>query len=983
MDGKVSFFKHLGEHLDKTDNKIKPNNPARGYNGLEIKPLTEVLEYTLTLDPKKPKHFDGGMFSYQSNVCGKYDPSKSEPCECNKDMVNDVIFIDIDHISRKDADTIFNSFEKMAAAYPALHSIQYSSSYYVGSNPDSVGMHLFVLTVPKKATEIEYDIRLAAGVAKQIIKKVCGLDVELDESVLNPYHRAFIHYGEYKVNPTAFPITFPQEFKDKIVDEFKDLFKKFDVKTEQKRIEGNGSTNYEESKYNVIQLFDPTEIKRTPKYYPHNKRWPIFQTLYYCNKDLNWIKAAAAKICLKEHGHGVAFTEDEWNNEIITHINAAPIAVGALDAWLKRLSKIGLIAIEEKRKDPTPVQTNPNYACIDMDAEMGMPETLFDTRSSKFLSSYVRDIDSYIQNENILSIIAPTGSGKTSCLSGIVNGKRTGKGLVDLYPNSYIIVPMNVTNELYKGLNIVSSNSNNKIIYGKPNVMIWDQFNKNFDVIKRHCPDIVFIDESHTLYLDRSYRNSAIKCIEKLRLLQDLGTKIVFISATPAGEINMFNAFVLEFKRKDTRHVKFQLCYTEDTLSAIIDDIKIGGFDKICVFSDRDSRIAYATCIEINKDATIYHSEWKSNVDQLRKDEKVISPVSFFTCLAFNGLNIRNTGEKILIDIRLTPGETTYNEIIQIIGRFRFNDDIIVRLYVDNKYSSKIDLQEAFNDAKVIIDSDSEEVITPYWERMNDKDVQDALTSINEYCDKFSLSYIVSLIKNDGYQIKAYKVTGAVRMKKENPLKKKASDLYKALRMKKIDMIDRENIDKEVLKFIDQWEHEINAMRYSYNDNVLEVLDSMISKDSKKTPKLISTMIDEIRNILKICNMTDQEWNDMVSKRDVLLSDQNLSQRLKNALRGVFTKNNELREKYKDMDFNNLVTNIIDENDEKLDSFFRSQAEKGKKGDKIKKSEAAKKGKRIIYNGVEYSTCKECAAAIGKSVDTVTRWIKNGKIITV
>ena len=141
----------------------------------------------------------------------------------------------------------------------------------------------------------------------------------------------------------------------------------------------------------------------------------------------------------------------------------------------------------------------------------------------------------------------------------------------------------------------------------------------------------------------------------------------------------------------------------------------------------------------INKDATIYHSEWKSNVDQLRKDEKVISPVSFFTCLAFNGLNIRNTGEKILVDIRLAQGETTYNEIIQIIGRFRFNDDITVRLYVDNKYSSKVDLQEAFNDAKAIIDSDSEEVITPYWERMNDKDVQDALTSINEYCDKFSL----------------------------------------------------------------------------------------------------------------------------------------------------------------------------------------------------------------------------------------------------
>ena len=142
-------------------------------------------------------------------------------------------------------------------------------------------------------------------------------------------------------------------------------------------------------------------------------------------------------------------------------------------------------------------------------------------------------------------------------------------------------------------------------------------------------------------------------------------------------------------------------------------------------------------------------------------------------------------------------------------------------------------------------------------------------------------------------------------------------------------------------------------------------------------------MVDEIRNILKIWNMTDQEWIEMVSKRDVLLSDKNLSQRLKNALRSVFTKNDELREKYKDMDFNNLAANLIDEQDTIFDSYSESQAEKGKKGDKIKKSEAAKKGKRIIYNGVEYSTCKECAAAIGKSIDTITRWIKNGKIITV
>ena len=82
------------------------------------------------------------------------------------------------------------------------------------------------------------------------------------------------------------------------------------------------------------------------------------------------------------------------------------------------------------------------------------------------------------------------------------------------------------------------------------------------------------------------------------------------------------------------------------------------------------------------------------------------------------------------------------------------------------------------------------------------------------------------------------------------------------------------------------------------------------------------------------------------------------------------------------MDFNNLVTNIIDDQDVFFDSYIESRSEGGKKGDKIKKGEAGKKGKRIIYNGVEYSTCKECAAAIGISTTTVTRWVKEGKIIT-
>ena len=93
-----------------------------------------------------------------------------------------------------------------------------------------------------------------------------------------------------------------------------------------------------------------------------------------------------------------------------------------------------------------------------------------------------------------------------------------------------------------------------------------------------------------------------------------------------------------------------------------------------------------------------------------------------------------------------------------------------------------------------------------------------------------------------------------------------------------------------------------------------------------------------------------------------------------------FKENDAIRDKYKGLVELGILQYEVEDVD--FDAIIKSRSEGGKKGDKIKKSEAGKKGKRIIYNGVEYATCKECAAAIGKSINTVTDWIKKGKIIT-
>ena len=598
---------------------------------------------------------------------------------------------------------------------------------------------------------------------------------------------------------------------------------------------------------------------------------------------------------------------------------------------------------------------------------------------SPYLSSYVDTICDYIQNENVLTVYAPTGAGKTTCISGCVKdennrSKKVCKGIVDSYPNSIVLVPFNVTNNLYDSMNIISSENNNEYKPGKPNVMIWDQFNKIASSIN---PEIVIVDESHTLFLDRTYRDSAVETINTLYTYLQKGIKVVFVSATPAGEIKIFNSFVLRFKKEDERDVKITFCTVNDTFTSILKDIRRGGFDKICVFSDRDAKMLYANCLSEGLDnMTIYHSDFRKNVDQLRRDEKINNRISFLTCIAFNGLNVRNKGEKILIDIRMTQGETSYNEIIQIIGRFRNNKDITVRLYADGKYSEDVDLDVLFHDAKVIVESGSIEVNSEYWERMNNGNVQDAYKQIESFYKSQDIVSIIGLLKKD-YPISV--VNNVIKkgdlVARQNPYKRKASDIFRKNRNGE----EIEVTEPMISDYLNEWNHRVEEMMVVC-PGAWELVDKLLGGGKKVVKTLVSTVIDKAERIIRLSCISDEDWNEEVAKRPLILKDLK-NQGLVKSLVKRFKENDAIRDKYKGLVELGILQYEVEDVD--FDAIIKSRSEGGKKGDRTKKSEAGKKGKRIIYNGVEYSTCKECAAAIGKSVDTVTRWIKEGKITTI
>ena len=509
----------------------------------------------------------------------------------------------------------------------------------------------------------------------------------------------------------------------------------------------------------------------------------------------------------------------------------------------------------------------------------------------KYMSDYVDEVERSIAKEQILTISAPTGTGKTTMLE-----KLTKK----YHKKAIILVPFNVTNQLYRWSNVVSSMSTNKFLPGRINTMIWDQFIKNYKEIEQSS-DIIFVDESHTLFLDRSYRDSAVGVWAKFQTWIQLGKKIVFVSATPAGEIAKLNSRVLKFIKNDKRNVKVNILSTNDTLTALEQDLHNKEYDRVCVFSDRDVKILYARlCIKGEQDdSRIYHSQWSKNVEELKTTEKLTARMNLLTCIAFNGLNIKNAGENICVSVRYTEGVTTLNELIQIVGRFRDNKNITLNIYVDNKYTTFEDLDELFANAKTITDYESnEELKSEYYERLASGSVQDSLREIDAYEKMWTLGNIIREMKSR-YPIEVVnKVFDTEHMvKRINPIKKQASDLFVGFLSGKIDeeTFNEQYTNTDMEDFINGWRREMNNIVWQVGEKV-GIVDVIVAECEKQNT-LIDNAIKKIKHIIWIVGMGESRWNEEVANRAGLKSLLKGTTMIKRAMT-QFKKDDEIRAKY-------------------------------------------------------------------------------------
>lgn len=915
---------------------------------MQEKELDWILDYCKNvLKPGGGKHQDGIIIPVLKNTLGKIDaPHYGEV------RYDGTICVDIDHISTEWADKIFNNFEEICKYLTCLYAIQYSSSYYIRKGSDDVGLHIYLGDKGGDGfTYREHSKFLLVSIAVAIYKAT-GLNVydlhktlwektkgDTNTKVLDthnciPGQRFFLYHSDYKKNPYFVPM--------------EDSFYEKEIGKARKSCplilgyEDSSKSSAIASKEEDVKLVGKITKKIDLSY------GPDFTVANYLN-HIGWKEEDIVKLMLaidnhdkvaylKKHGKSL---EDHFRqitragkNRELTEDQVKSAKEILRSTGIDVVLDIDKVEAVEKKE-----QTEANTMTVDI--------------GDDYLSSYIDLIDDKINQENVLAIVAPTGSGKTTMIMELIKRRR----------RSIIVNPTNINNHLYEGTNIVGSESSNVLKPGHPNTLIIDQFVKRRDEILKMGVELVIIDESHEPTLSQSYRDASVKFMKDLPLFTSRGIKIVFVSATPAYEIMRNNAYILNFKRNEHRNIKFKVCVVGDTFENMRRDLirEEYNYDSINIFSNRDAKLLYAYSYINKLDSCIYHSEWKENLKELRQSEKLTHKINFLTCIAFNGLNIKNEYDKVLIEIRYVKGETTYNEIIQIIGRFRFCKNIDVRIYVDGKFENDVDLEEVFKDAKLIIDSDSSEIINSYWERMNNNEIQDALLELTDFKDQFTLKNIISFLKMS-YEVKGFKETVKTKgSERRNVVKKKASDLFRECRSSGVRC---KSDDVEVSKYTDKWGREIDNLVGSYGEEIAEIFDELFSK---KSTLLVDSIIEKVKRVLWVVSFTDEMWKEEREKIE-RLSAKDIGLKTRQSINNTVKKDDAIREKYKNLSLCQVGETICSEIDSSIEALFEGNSRGGSKG------------RQVEYEGKQYESIRELADAISKPESTIYNWIKKDKV---
>lgn len=590
-----------------------------------------------------------------------------------------------------------------------------------------------------------------------------------------------------------------------------------------------------------------------------------------------------------------------------------------------------------------------------------------------FLTEKIDEILRFIESHPRTLLVAPTGTGKTTLVNGMPGVIGLAKRL-----NAVVITPFNSMLHLYN--NMISIRTDGLYCANiddyrsdEPVVIIWDQVNKLLGrIIEDHRP--VIIDESHTLFLDRNYRDAAVSLMKKLKGV----STVIAVTATPTGEEEELGLERLEYRSRKG-FVNATCRYTKSNvglslLGDIIYNNEHSNYDRIVVFSDR-----YARRLHENLDARLIphafiHSKNRTGKDfiALQENEMLTEKITICTALAYNGLNFKNENETVLVLMDVYEGQTLSAHIIQCVGRLRRSAVSLKMYMVAAGDRSTVEQQKMKTD--LVVNSGVSSALVPFDDRLIEQDTYEALQNIEKYLSEHStFERIKSELQSAGY----FHISDQFDSESSDPIhsqlqlkeKRKMEELWLEGFMKGSHPLNEEVTTNEYYRAVDRmwrdlvWKYAIKA------EAVMELLVN------KKSSKHVSTVLEDLSKKFYVNTYPDEEYNEMVSSIERWIKD--LGPTLGALIVKQFKKNlkdmKKWREKYTPCmgDMYRILELDVE------DLWFTLQQHQ----------ETASKAhsgshKKMTYRYEDFTgTVEEIAERFDKASKTIRRWIKEGKVV--
>lgn len=904
--------------------------------------LEDVLEMCSKMKDSGEKHRDGAIFAYYEDVTGAASGTDVKS--------TNVAFFDIDGLTNDKADEIYNTFDELRNWFPYLIAIQYSSGRFVPNPAHGAGLHLYV-QIPEGLSVEQYKFESVniEVILKHILKRHFNIDVTFDTSLRAMGQRFYLYYSPYKYNNETLS-TFKTSY---MLEEDKEMFSRM----------YKGEFHSEMLVQDEVKEVKPKGEMWTGDY---NKNIDDIDALHYRDRFFVFLT-------LKNEGVPL-----QKAYELIEQRLYNPNSGHGIKSWKEQCKSI--------YKSNSTLHTTKGYKMLERYGVFFVyktPSTKILIDDGKYMSDYMNTIVGFIEHHHRSAIVAPTGTGKTS----LINGNKKVKGLAARL-NAVTVVPFNATNKLYDNLYEVSTDTGNEYDDSKNIVLVVDQALRHFKQIKDKT---IIIDEAHVLFSDRTYREVMEKFIDRLN---EENCKVVLITATPTGEVDMFHCDTLEFF-KHRRTVNLEIVETNNPDYTLMNYIHYGMrcFDKVVVFSNSYVRKIYenliADAMYVGQIAYIRSDTKHTDDYQYLVNEEVLNKkLTLCTSVAYNGLNFKNENEEILVINTFKPGETLYSEIVQSAGRIR-KSNVIVKTIVEKESEGdseeeKTKRAEVYNSISEKENLDSRVFDGLYDKSLLTADVAKARISVEKYCSEHSsIEELMKRLNETGYFVVGQK---SVKLQQMKDGKQKEFNARLRLKIKK--QQSDEFID-DVMKgemngcgsYYVEWLHKLQSLIENYNGVTVEMFKDMLSVGKKD--KLVETTLDNLNRICRVCAVEEDDWLHYLNTVDKVANELEKSKIVdtKKFFSSV-KENQKIRKKYSPLIycknevlcFDEVFEKIYEEMKEDYGEYLEKCSEGGKKG---KRTEAITL-KDNYGNVYSFDSKKECMEFLGCVQSTFSSFL-NGK----